>query len=377
MMRGANRFGGVMWGAVMIGALMTGALMAGLVPPCAAAEFARADRPREWSFPRDHGSHPSYATEWWYFTGSLRDEDGDHLGFELTFFRVALRPDSVASSSAWRARDLIIGHLAVTDVAGGRFHHDERVQRAAAGLAGAEVERFDVWIGDWRASQDGSVFRLRVESEQIELDLVLDPAKPPVLHGERGLSAKSQDGTAASHYYSMPRLRTRGRLAVAGRSSSVEGTTWMDHEFFTGSTPTDGLGWDWFSARLQDGRDLMLYRVRHPDGSTYRFGTLIEADGSSRVLDLTGLRLVPRETWTSEESLSRYPIAWRIEIPREKATIEVEALLPNQEIVATRSVGFAYWEGLSRYAGTWNEQPVSGEGYVELTGYAPAIDDDQ
>ncbi len=336
-------------------------------------EFQRAHQPRDWSFPRDHGSHPEYGTEWWYFTGSLQDLDGRRLGYELTFFRVALRPDTVqpatTAASSWRARDLILAHMAVTEVHWDNFFMHERVQRAAAGLAGADTTTLNVWAGDWGARMDGSDVLLSASSNDVRIELTLTPTRGPILHGENGLSFKDAQGDQASHYYSMPRMVTEGSLWIEDKHVPVTGTTWMDHEFFTGSTPVEGLGWDWFSCRLEDGRDLMLYVVRHPDRDDYRFGTLVDTAGRSHPLNLTGMTATPTESWKSPTTNTVYPVAWNLQLPEEDAVIEVRALLPQQEIVATSTVGFAYWEGLSEYSGTFGGEMIRGDGYVELTGY--------
>ena len=39
----------------------------------------------EFSFPRDHGNHPRYKLEWWYWTGHLTSKEGRRFGFQLTF----------------------------------------------------------------------------------------------------------------------------------------------------------------------------------------------------------------------------------------------------------------------------------------------------
>jgi len=350
------------------------AALLGLLLPSARADFLRAERPREWRFPRDHASHAGYQTEWWYFTGRVRTKEGVRFGYELTFFRVGLRegstPDSTASESEWRARDLIVAHLTVTDLREKEFHHHEKIQRAAAGLAGVSEERLDVWIGDWSAQQVEDRFVLRADAPEFGLRLTLEPQSDPVLHGEAGLSMKRSDGSQASHYYSLPRSSTRGQLRIGKRELDVRGNSWMDHEFFTGSTPAEGLGWDWFSANLDDGRDLMLYRVRHPDGDEYAFGTLMEGD-SSRRLDMTGATWTPGSRWTSPTSGARYPVEWNIELPAESISLEVRALLDQQEVQAPRSVGFSYWEGYCDYRVRMGEAEIGGEGYAELTGYLP------
>lgn len=335
--------------------------------------FLKADRPWDWQFPRDHGSHPRFQTEWWYFTGALQDDRGREYGYELTFFRLALAESIPADSSPWRARDLILGHFTITDVQGGRFLLAEWMQRAAAGLAGADPDSLYVHKGEWRATQDGEAFVLAAGSTDAQrASLRLMPERGPVLHGEDGLSWKRADRQHASYYYSIPRLRTAGKLIIDGETVPVTGTTWMDHEFFTGDTPVEGLGWDWFSCRLEDGRDLMLYLLRYPDGTTYRSGTLVEADGTSRPLELDSLTLEPGRTWTSPDTGATYPVAWTVRVPGERLELHVQARLDDQEVRANETVGFAYWEGLSRYTGTLDGAPIRGEGYVELTGYAPA-----
>lgn len=339
-------------------------------------EFLRADRPRDWSFPRDHGSHPQFQTEWWYFTGALQDDEAREYGYELTFFRFALATERPVDASPWRARDLILGHFTITDVQGRSFHLAEDVQRGAAGLAGADTESLRVWLGEWEVVQNGDGFRLHAgggkKYEDRRANLWLVPERGPVLHGENGLSWKSADRSRASYYYSIPRLRTEGTMSLAGREFAVTGTTWMDHEFFTGDTPVQGLGWDWFSCRLEDGRDLMLYLLRYPDGSLHRSGTVVEADGSSRALDTEAMQLEPGRVWGSPFTGAVYPVEWRIMLPAESLELLVAARLDEQEVHAEKTVGFAYWEGLCAYSGNWGGQAIQGEGYVELTGYAPS-----
>jgi predicted secreted hydrolase len=334
--------------------------------------FQRADRPWDWVFPRDHGSHPAFQTEWWYFTGSVVEDASASFGFELTFFRFALRATRPPDASAWRTRDLILAHLTITDVDAQEFHLDEKLQRGAAGLAGADADGLHVWLQDWKATQRDGVFHLEAGDETLGISLQLVPQRQPVLHGEQGLSWKHADRSHASYYYSIPRLQTSGTLWLDGRSRSVRGTTWMDHEFFTGDTPVQGVGWDWFSCRLEDGRDLMLYLLRYPDGSRFRSGTLVERDGSSRPLRTDGMMLEPLRFWTSPHTGATYPVAWRITLPEEALSLQVEARLDAQEVHAQETVGFAYWEGLCSWTGRFGGTSVQGEGYVELTGYTPS-----
>ncbi|MFN2431978.1 MAG: lipocalin family protein, partial [Gemmatimonadota bacterium] len=206
---------------------------------------------------------------------------------------------------------------------------------------------------------------------RLGLDLRLRTQRPPVLHGAGGLSSKDARAEPhASWYVSLPRLETSGTLSVEGERFEVSGSTWLDHEFFSGGLAPGQVGWDWFSARLEDGRDLMLFRLRRADGSTaFAAGTVTAADGrSSRALDLRGATFEPAQRWTTAAGVT-YPIAWRVRLPAEDLTLRTRTPLHGQEVESGRGVGFGYWEGIVDYAGTWRGSAVRGEGYVEMTGY--------
>jgi predicted secreted hydrolase len=257
---------------------------------------------------------------------------------------------------------------------------DHRATRDAFGWAGADTARLGVWIDDWRMKQAGDAFTLRLPPGSARggfgLELRLRASRPPVLHGRNGLSPKEEGPDPhASWYLSLPRLETAGTLVVGGRSFSVSGLTWMDHEFFSGGLPERQAGWDWFSARLEDGRDLMLYRLRGRDGSTdYVSGTVTSADGAdSRPVHAAGAVFDPLERWRSPASGASYPVAWRVELPAEGLELRTRAPLLDQE-VRTGDAGLTYWEGLVDCRATWRGEEVRGEGYVEMTGYARRLE---
>ena len=260
--------------------------------------FARATVPRAFRFPDDHGPHPEYRHEWWYFTGNLRTPGGRRFGYQLTFFRFALSPDPPARASRWATNQAYMAHFALTDVEGRRFRPFERVGRGALGLAGATARPLRVWLDDWSAEgAEASTLpiRLRAVEDGASIDLVLDTARPIVPQGDRGLSRKSAAPGNASYYYSMTRLATRGSVRVGGVSFPVEGNSWLDREWGTGSLEKGQTGWDWFALQLADGRDLMFYRLRGGDGLTDPFsaGTLVprrSADRDPRILEEPGDR---------------------------------------------------------------------------------------
>ena len=216
-------------------------------------------------FPRDHGSHPDYRIEWWYYTGNLESADGRRYGYQVTFFRIGVDP-TPENPSAWAVRDLFMAHLAVTDVDGERQWVAERLERGGIGWAVARTGTLEVWNGDWQVELVEERHRLVAFDREFGVELSLDPGKPPVLHGEAGLSQKGETPGNASHYYSLTRMPTTGRLLIDGDEVEVFGTSWMDHEFGTSFLEPGQVGWDWFSLQLDDGSDVMLFQLRRNDG---------------------------------------------------------------------------------------------------------------
>jgi len=338
------------------------------------AGFARALAPRPLSFPADHGPHPDFRTEWWYYTGNLRTAAGRHFGFQLTFFRVALAPGVVLTAgagpraSAWSTRQLYVAHFAVSDITGGRFHAFSRSSREALGLAGASASPFRVWLEDWSAAGDGSSARLRAAEGDVAVDLEVSAAKPVVAQGDRGLSRKGPEPGNASFYYSLTRMPARGVVRLGRETLEVSGEAWMDREWSTSALGPGVEGWDWFALQLADGRELMFYLLRRRDGTIDPFsaGTLVAADGTTRALEPGDVRVETLAYWTSPRSGVRYPARWRLSVPSAELWLEIEPRLADQELL----VGTRYWEGAVAVAGSAADRPIAGQGYVELVGYA-------
>jgi predicted secreted hydrolase len=327
--------------------------------------FARALEPRAFQFPQDYGSHPGYATEWWYLTGNVQTGDGRRFGYQFTLFRVGLRPGEAAEDSAWRSNQIYMGHLAISDIDGGRHYSAERFARAAAGLAGARVAPLEVWLGPWSMRANTDLFPLTVsaQGEAFGVSLELQAGdKPMVLQGERGLSQKSAAPGNASYYYSFTRLPTRGELRIGDTVYTVAGDSWMDREWSSSALDSDQVGWDWFALQLDDGRELMYYQLRNRQGGTHAFshGVLVEQDGGVRTVLPGQVTLTPLRHWQAGDG-TRYPVSWRLHMPEYDLDLEVNASIDDQHM--DHSV--RYWEGAVEVSGSH-----SGQGYLELSGYA-------
>jgi predicted secreted hydrolase len=338
------------------------------------AGFAQVTAPRPFVFPPDHGSHPEYATEWWYYTGNLDAEDGRHFGFQLTFFRSALVSETLERASDWAATNIYMAHFTVTDVAGGQFRAFDRFSRGAAGLAGATGAPYRVWLDNWSvegSGPEGMVMRLRAAEDDATIDLGLTSERAPMLQGDRGLSQKGATPGNASYYYSLTRMATQGTIEIGGQRYEVRGLSWMDHEFGTSALEQGAAGWDWFGLQLADGRDLAYARIRNADGSAgLALGGLYAADGSKRDLAADEITLEVLGTWRSPRSGVEYPSAWRIYAPSAGIDLQITPWLVDQEL----PLAVLYWEGAVKVEGTIDGRSSAGNGYVELTGYAEEKD---
>ncbi len=333
--------------------------------------FARVTDPNGMDFPDAFGPHPDYQTEWWYYTGNIQTADGRPFGYQLTIFRRALTPHPPQRASAFAANDVYMAHFTVTDGAAGDFYANERFQRGAAGAAGAAAVPYEVWLDDWQVAEIGpSVYSMRATADDVAIDFTLRAQKPPARQGDNGLSQKSDVPGNASYYYSQTRLETNGTLTVKGTAYKVSGMSWKDHEYGTSSLGANAVGWDWFSLQLSDDTDMMVYRIRTEDGGVEpnSLGSYILPDGTVETLSLKDFEAEPLETWTSPTTGGVYPVKWRLRLPEKGIDLTVTPLIPNQEL----TVSVTYWEGAVLVEGTVNGQPVTGRGYVELTGYAGA-----
>lgn len=338
----------------------------------ASAGFARVNTPLPIEFPRDHGPHPAYLTEWWYYVGNLVSADGRRFGFQLTFFRRALTPEATARTSDWAANQAYMAHFALSDIGAQQFHAFDRYSRGAAGLAGAQAEPYRVWLENWSVEGVGPrTERLRAQQDGIALDLTLTWGKAPALHGEAGLHQKGPETGNASMYYSLTRLPLQGAVTLNGQTFAVTGSGWMDHEFGTTALGARAIGWDWFALQLDDGRELMVYQIRREDGTIepQSSGSLIEADGRVQHLDGRDVQITVLDTWQSAASGGRYPARWRVDLPAFALTLTITPRQADQELRLAQT----YWEGAVAIEGETGGQPISGQGYVELTGYVGTL----
>lgn len=327
-------------------------------------KYPAVDPRRRLSFPRDHGAHPEFRTEWWYVTGWLSSASRDTLGFQVTFFR-SRPPFESANPSNFAPRQVLFAHAALADPKFGRLRHDQRAARQALGLAGSSEEATAIWIDDWRLELDGEIYRTRIAARDFLLDLEFGAAGPPLAQGEGGFSRKGGHIEEASYYYSRPQLAVRGSVDRGAGSEAVTGVAWLDHEWSSSYLPREAVGWDWVGLNLANGGALMAFRMRDRQNRThFAGGTLASAGDGSRTFTPDEIVFEPLRRWRSPRSGVEYPVAMRV---RAGARLwELAPLMDDQELDARMSTGTIYWEGAVRALADGAE---AGRGYLELTGY--------
>ncbi|MBC5829744.1 MAG: carotenoid 1,2-hydratase [Candidatus Eremiobacteraeota bacterium] len=336
--------------------------------------FAIAAKPYVFRFPRDHGAHNAYQSEWWYYTGHLKAAGGRRFGYELTFFRVGLRPGSrtrARGESDWRGTQFFPAHFAITDEGGNRFMYSEQYAREALGAGFSSEKTLDLRNNAWWL-RNTNPMHLHAQNNRNAIDVLALPLKPPAVHGSNGISRKGACRSCASHYYSITRLRTSGTLTVAGEKLRVCGTSWMDHEFGSDELQDNQAGWDWFSIQLDDGRDVMFYRLREKSGavSPASSGSLIDQRGRVQHLPRRTVIVVSTATWTSPHTGGVYPAGWILSVPNAAIDVVLRPVIVDQELVNEK--GISYWEGAAEVRDRRSGRHV-GDAYVELTGYAGAL----
>lgn len=335
------------------------------------------------AFPEDHGPHPGYRTEWWYYTGNLRAASGVKYGFQLTFFRSQISPSDDRQkwpqpASAWRTQQVYLAHSAISNISEKQHLQAELVSRQALKMAGADQieDTTTLFLKNWSARIGPDKHLLTVNSDGFSYELALTPEKPPVLHGLAGYSLKGSTAERASCYYSLSRLNAEGKLSIGEKIVAVKGTAWMDHEYSTALLEPGLQGWDWFSLQLSDQTEVMAFVLRKEKGGIgpASSATVIGNQGQSRHINNEEFAVTVQNTWKSPHSKAVYPAGWRLQIFPSLLDLTIIPSLADQEMQTSGSTGVIYWEGSVSIEGTRAGRPVVGQGYVELTGYAEPFD---
>ena len=313
--------------------------------------FALPDPAYRFQYPRDHGIHADFRIEWWYLTANLQDSEKREYGLQWTLFRSSLSPNP---GIGWQSPQAWMGHAAVTTPK--RHFAAERFARGGIGQAGVSIDPFSAWIDDWR--WDGiETGKLSARGYDFSYALSLAADGPFVPQGEAGHSVKSASGQA-SHYYSQPFYRARGRLVLPDGEIAVSGQAWLDREWSSQPLASDQTGWDWFSLHLDTGEKLMGYSLRSTKAAPYAVATWIAPDGTPTPYPAGRFSAMPlAKSRVAERDV---PTKWRLRLADRDLDIAVAAVNPQSWM----PLAVEYWEGPVRASGSH-----PGRGYLEMTGY--------
>jgi predicted secreted hydrolase len=319
-------------------------------------------------FPHDLGSHPQFRTEWWYVTGWLATEQGESLGFQVTFFRT--RPDIDENNpSAFAPRQLLVAHCALSDPKRGKLWQDQRIRRAGLGLAGAAEGGTNVWIEGWSLKRTDQTYVAKIDADDFSFDLALLETQAALINGDGGVSRKGPQPQASSYYYSLPHMRVTGIISRSGAKNQVTGEAWFDHEWSSEYLDAEAAGWDWIGINLNDGAALMAFRIRGLQGEQrWAGGTLRSAGGATQILRAADVEFRAGRRWSSPRTGISYPVEWAVRAGTR--TINLQPLLDDQENDTRLSTGAIYWEGAVR---AYEQNKLAGRGYLELTGYGERL----
>ncbi len=336
-----------------------------------AADFKCVDKPRVFRFPYDHGSHPDFKTEWWYVTGNLRSAKGRRWGFQITIFRQGLMRTGAGDENPWKATNLYMLNVAISDIKRNRFLWFRDIGRAGPGICGAKIGMMDVWMKTARMVLKGDRLLLTYKGDAFSLHMSCRPLIPPILNGDRGLSRKGPQPCQATYYYSLPALKTEGTIQTPEGRFTVLGISWFDHEFGSSRLSPDQAGWDWVSLHLSDGSHLMVYQIRRRDGTTEAASsaTFIRPNGTGVHLGADRFRLTPLPGSESVAAGVRYPLRWKVKLIPLDLELTLAPWMKDQAWPGGGAGKIPYWEGAIEAEGVKGGQRVSGEGYLELTGY--------
>jgi predicted secreted hydrolase len=338
--------------------------------------------------PRDHGPHPDFRNEWWYFTGWFKtgndmpgDEHTQELGIQITFFRSA--PDvDLNNPSRFNPAQLLIAHVAVAHPKKGILVHDQialRAQKGEAEISGSSIECLNISLPKWKLrSKDGSAWYCNIAGHKIGLELSARQTQAPWLQGDNGFSRKGPDPIQSSHYITLPHMQTEGFVTLDGRKLPIQGKFWMDHEWSSTVLAPEAQGWDWVGLLGEDGSSLMAFQIRNKTPGkppVWTHACLRQANG--RTQNFKNVQFNTLKNWKSAKTGTQYPVSQSIQL--DGNTYILTPLFDDQELDARMSSGTLYWEGAVQVEMMVGEFKLGnksetkpqawGKGYLEMTGY--------
>lgn len=255
------------------------------------ASFGLEPPPNTLQFPQDHSLHLKSGEEWYWLGCDLEIEgrgEADRIGVFVDISRNRMASLAVQKMANWTdAEAQVVSSIATITVATeGEARTIRRRPNVQSAMMGGTVE-FGASPLKFRCGPDSmtgtgaDVLPLRVrvdDGENMQIDLSvsspMDPTKAFFLQGRD--NSGIFDGVAPGFYYSWPQLLVSGTVSFGGRSYTVKGAGWIDHQLMTMdiAMPTEPVapappaamhgwtavspfdGWNWCQFNFSDGSAL-------------------------------------------------------------------------------------------------------------------------
>lgn len=306
--------------------------------------------------PKQELPHPKNSLEWWYLTGFLTDEHGRTYGVEYVFFHFYTL-DKISR---------VMVNVALSVPEDSSFYYDYTIKPTKNYLPQQFPLNFSLNNYHWEGKEGNYTVQAQMKKHPVGFKLTTQSTQAPILHGDSGYVYYGDIADAG--YYSYSRLNTQGELYLKGDTLKVTGLFWYDRQWNCGAVSPMKVSWDWMSIHLNNGSDLMIYRVKDPKKNKTIYGGTYRDSVSTYALSDTSIYLSTNKYWKSPKSKKSYPLSWNIELSDIDAKLNLQAMFPNQEL--TVGQGFqriSYWEGMCTVTGTIKQKNVSGNAYLEMT----------
>ena len=316
---------------------------------------------RDFIFPKDMAPHRHYNTEWWYQTGYLftdTDSSIPTFGYEFTLFRT-YQPSSkrwpkllgIPAGEIWDAQFAIENFKTKK-----RVFIDRLILPNMLLFPSVETKDNALYLkGNFNPNfllyGDEKKMHLKIKYNDIKLNFEINAEKNPIPNGDDGIVRM---GEAKSYYYSITRLKVNGNLDFNG-SYKVHGETWFDQQW---GNMEDITPWDWFSLRLNNNEELMVFRFPNQNEA---YATYVKSDGTYEYFSDVSIKL--SNSVIIKDRNIPIPMPGKIVIPSLDASFTIEALNKNQIIISKYTP--SYWEGLCTVNGSIKEKSVNGYAYFE------------
>lgn len=296
----------------------------------------------------------------WFWVGHF-EEEGQTLNFMYHL--------SVLQLSKRIPVRMINSVLSITDETGKVYLHEDRFYKAKKG----EVATKGLQINTERDLAEGDLEQMHIRTSMPNgaIDMTMIGEGYPLFNLCTGYFMIAG---VPNYQYSIPSMKTKGRIVIYEREYPVEGMVWFDRQFAgmpKGKKIKGGYNckWVWMDIHFDNDEDVIsLFGVTElATGKENCWATVLHPDGMQSGAAVEPMVDDSFDVWESDVTGMKYPTGWNVNIPEWGCAFTVKSVLKEQEIVSEDPAGRKY-EGASRIRGIYRGKEVTGYCCLELVG---------